>query len=261
MDADILRLILFLAGVALILGTYFWDRHKKINERVHAIRRAQQEASVPETPLTGELPEAADPGAVAAPDEPAEALEQELHDLGELLRDQGGQVSAGSGEQVEFSFSADPDLQEPLPADLPELILQVNLRARNGQLGMDQISQAATEVGLEYGDMKIFHRYEPESGGRVSFSMANLVNPGTFPDTPDSEFRSPGLTLFAQLPGPKDGLAIFSDMLFTAQRLASLLDAQLQDEHHSDLSKQTIEHMREEILEHRRKLQLARSRA
>jgi cell division protein ZipA len=41
--------------------------------------------------------------------------------------------------------------------------------------------------------------------------------------------------------------------------LATLLDGELKDDSHSDLSKQTIEHMREEIQEFHRKLQLAKS--
>jgi cell division protein ZipA len=49
-------------------------------------------------------------------------------------------------------------------------------------------------------------------------------------------------------------------MLFTAERLAALLDGELQDESHSVLSKQTIEHMRGKILEHRRQVQLALSK-
>jgi cell division protein ZipA len=73
-------------------------------------------------------------------------------------------------------------------------------------------------------------------------------------------FSTPGLTLFAQLPGPGDSLAIFSDMLFTAQRLAAKLDAEMQDETHSALTKQTVEHIRSQIMEHRRLVQLARSR-
>jgi len=47
MDADILRLILFLAGVGLILGIYLWDRHKKVNAKVHAIRKAQLGEAIP----------------------------------------------------------------------------------------------------------------------------------------------------------------------------------------------------------------------
>ncbi|OQX40699.1 MAG: cell division protein ZipA, partial [Candidatus Sedimenticola endophacoides] len=66
------------------------------------------------------------------------------------------------------------------------------------------------------------------------------------------------LTLFARLPGPLDGLQVFSDMLMSAERLAAELNGSLQDATHSDLTRQTIEHVREEILEHRRQVHLAK---
>ena len=87
-----------------------------------------------------------------------------------------------------------------------------------------------------------------------------MVEPGAFPADGMETYSTPGLALFARLPGPKDGLTTFSELLFTAERLATLLEGTLQDETHSDLSKQTIEHMREEIQEYHRQLQLARSR-
>jgi cell division protein ZipA len=109
--------------------------------------------------------------------------------------------------------------------------------------------------------MNIFHRYEhPGRKSRVLFSLASMVEPGHFPLDDMSGFSTPGVTLFAQFPGPRDSLATFSDMLFTAERLAAMLDAELQDESHSALTRQTIEHIREEILEHRRQIQLARKK-
>ena len=70
--------------------------------------------------------------------------------------------------------------------------------------------------------------------------------------------KRPGLLMFTQLPGVEDGLVIYSDMLYTAERLRALLGGVLQDESRSALSKQQIEHTRDLILEHRRKVQLAR---
>jgi cell division protein ZipA len=108
--------------------------------------------------------------------------------------------------------------------------------------------------------MQIFHRYTSDGSKKTLFSMASLVEPGFFPFKSMDGFSTPGLILFCQLPGPGDSLAIFSDMLFSAQRLSTTLGGELQDETHSALTKQTIEHIRGQILEHRRLVQLARSR-
>ncbi|AKH19557.1 cell division protein ZipA [Sedimenticola thiotaurini] len=275
MDADILRLILFLAGVGLILGIYFWDRHKKVNARVHAIRKAQQERfESPDVPAERVDPHWSDAPEDGADDrqpvEPAltealddDQLETELRQLDSVAHEPADQVDPAM-QQESFSFTAeDPDdqLDELLQEGLPGLILQIHVVATNGHFSGEQIEQVARDVELEYGDMNIFHRYDTSgSKRRVVFSMASMVEPGVFPLDRMEEFTTPGLALFGQLPGPKDGLVAFSDMLFTAERLAALLDGELQDETHSVLSKQTIEHIRERIREHRRQLQLALSK-
>jgi cell division protein ZipA len=104
--------------------------------------------------------------------------------------------------------------------------------------------------------MQIFHFSDDQ--GRMLFSMANMLNPGTFPMKEMNGFVTPGVTLFSTLPGPTDSMAVFEQMLSVAQRLAALFDAELQDSTHSDLTKQTIDHVREEIIEFERRLKLAR---
>jgi len=127
---------------------------------------------------------------------------------------------------------------------------------RNRRITGDQIMQAARDVGLLEGDMQIFHFSDDQD--RMLFSMANMVNPGTFPLKEMNSFVTPGVTLFSSLPGPAEGMVIFEQMLSAAQRLAALFDAELQDDSHSDLTKQTIDHIREEIVEYERRLKLAR---
>jgi cell division protein ZipA len=290
MEADILRLILLLAGIALIMGIYFWDRHKKMDRRLHAIQRDQEEEQSLEQAADEETGEAErfesaweDRLQQESPEEP-ESIErvepvwegsaqpstedlggntQELEQLNKLVigEHQEQEAEEPTGEQISFAFSEE-DLYEEVTelrdGSSPEKIIQLNIIARNGAAfkGRD-IAQVAAEMELKHGDMNIFHRME---GGKSLFSIASMVEPGFFPKQKLDSFSTPGLILFARLPGPKDGLAIFSDMLFTAERMAALLHGDLQDSSHSDLSRQTIEHMRGEILEHRRQLQLARKR-
>lgn len=288
MDANILRLILFILGVGVILGIYFWDRRKKLDARVHAIKSARNESpseeSIPETEEQEPFQEreerhepAWNQDDVSLPyeeeqeQEPVldestdDEIDGELKRLDELVHDESiGKEPVDldiRGEQTSFSFTADgpEELQDELSnADIPIKILQLNILARSGHFSGADIMRVTKETELIHGDMDIFHRYD--ANGRVIFSMASMVEPGTFDLKQMGQFEAPGLILFGQLPGPQDGLVTFSDMLFTAERITALLDGELQDESHSDLSKQTIEHIRESILEHRRQLQLARSR-
>ena len=254
MDADILRLILFLAGIGLILGIYFWDRQKRNAAKSNAVRRAQQEG-VPglgagwiEPPATDEVPAA------------TETIEDDLVELQQVIHDPNPALNEGTaGEQTRFSFSAEePD--DISDERLPRKILQINLLARREAFSGDAIMQAVRDVDLIHGPMDIFHRYLGDKRSKIIFSMANLVEPGNFDINKIGELSTPGLTLFAQLPGPLDGISLLEEMLSVAQRLAALLDGEIQDDTHSDMSKQTIEHLREEIVEFERQVRLARKK-
>ncbi len=198
-------------------------------------------------------------------------VEEELKRLGDLVNEEGGNKRAAKPEEPraqQFSFrffgSGNDSRQQKAAAPEPQLplkIIQINIVPQEGRFSGDDILCAVSDVNMEYGEWGIYHSYDPASeSDKPVFSLASMVEPGSFPIDRMEEFSTPGLTLFARLPGPKDGLTTFSELLFTAERLATLLEATLQDNSHSDLSKQTIEHMREEIQEYHRQLQLARSR-
>ncbi|MCP3666509.1 MAG: cell division protein ZipA [Gammaproteobacteria bacterium] len=340
MDADLLRLLLFVVGIAFILGIYFRERNKKENARIHAIKQsdefdqpddeAEAESQFSETtedefdepsvepariepswgdsqnisPSTQENhsideseskpadtsielmidPESEIPQTTAtrpplgqvkkAPEPPPyipemlkkessdreEMISEELSKLNQLVKEESTEpeVLTPYGKQTEFSFAAEEE--EPIPDGAPEMIVQLNVVPMEGRIfGGEKLSLAIKEQHLVFGEMSVFHRMD-DTGKHSLFGVASMVEPGTFPDEVMSTFSTPGLLLFARLPGYRDSISIFSDMLATAERLASLLGGHLQDEVHSDLSKQRIENMREEILEHRRQVQLARRR-
>ena len=107
---------------------------------------------------------------------------------------------------------------------------------------------AAEKVGLEFGDMGIYHRLvdgHPEQG--PIFSVANLVKPGNFDMTRIATLQTPGLSFFMALPGPINALDAWEAMLPTAQRLAELLDGLVLDEERNALGRQRIAHIRDEL--------------
>lgn len=133
------------------------------------------------------------------------------------------------------------------------LVIVINLLARPGlEFNGEKIAQALNNAGLELGDMNIFHYFsQSETQAREKiFSLANMVNPGTFDIDNISALKTQGLTLFMQLPGPVDGLIAFEQMLTTAQSLKKELDGELCDETRSALTYQTISHLKEQIKEY-----------
>ena len=165
---------------------------------------------------------------------------------------------------LDFDFAAtndepevEPEVYEDNP-DLPKKIVQINVMRKSGPFSLAEIQRAAKEVDLHYGEMGIYHR--ETAAKRVLFNMASMVEPGTFPQGKKADFATPGLTLFAQIPGPRDGIVVFSDMLMTAERMATMLDAVLYDDTRSKLTRQSIDHTRDSIAEHLRKVAILKNK-
>lgn len=134
-----------------------------------------------------------------------------------------------------------------------EELLIVNVIASKGHtFGGDNIVRALRSQGLRYGEMNIFHRREPMTKAK-QFSVASMVEPGTF-DLSDLEtLASPGMSFFMQLPGPEDATDAFDDMMTTAQHVAFQLGGELRDEQMSVMTGQTREHMRQRIADFARR--------
>lgn len=256
MDSNLLRLILLILGVLLVAGIYFWDRYKR--RGLHMPRKLRKSARRRhlEPTLDGEAPGTTDTqGDKSLP--PGEFVGEPVvrHRWDTSNETQDSQLSM----DLTFSAQGESDYLHLDPAllnEVPRLIVQVVLIAREGPVGGEQIREALQTVDMRFGEMNIYHRLNAQ--GQALFSLASVVEPGSFPENRSEDFSTPGLILFTQLPGVQDGLSIYSDMLFTAERLAALLKAELHDESRSVLTRQTIEHTREKILEHRSQLERLR---
>ncbi|WP_085296781.1 cell division protein ZipA [Cognaticolwellia mytili] len=113
-------------------------------------------------------------------------------------------------------------------------------------------------LGLKYGEMNIFHRHQDNAGnGQVTFSLANMMNPGTF-DLDDIEnFSTQGVTLFMTLPNTGDAFEVFEKMLNAAKQLAVEFKAQLLDDKRNVMTKQAEQHYMGIIREFERKSRIA----
>jgi cell division protein ZipA len=103
---------------------------------------------------------------------------------------------------------------------------------------------------LEHGKYDVFHRLNPD--GAAIFSVASMVEPGTFELEKMSESYYSGITLFAQLPGPVPGMHALNELVACARRLQQSLGGTLQDERGVPLTVHRIERMRQEVREFER---------
>ncbi len=181
-------------------------------------------------------------------------------------------TEAESGLQPAARESADPSVAASAPREAEqsaparqEMIVVFFLKApgREGFRGPEILS-AMEQSGLRHGKMSIFHHYGLEAKSRRQaahanpegvFSVANMLEPGTFNPEDMEHFRSPGLALFMRLPGPLSGRVAFELMLNSAYRLAELLQGGLEDDHHQPLNGEKIAALRAQIedFEHQRR--------
>lgn len=248
-----LRWILLGIGVLVVAGIYLWSRRPIRQERVEP--RFEREA--PSEPAPGDFDVGGDPAlesetfaevepprkreaAAPAPEWP-DAVDRELEELSAAIKEEKGREPAAA--------PAHPDAHE-------KLIVFYLIAPRGEPFTGPQMAAAFDALGLEYGEMQIYHRMAPGALKRSVFSIANLTEPGTFDPVAMDSFTTPGLTLFLQLPAPIDSLKAFDDLDDTAHKLASQLHGELRDDTRSLLSRQRIENLREEVAEFERQQKL-----
>lgn len=127
-----------------------------------------------------------------------------------------------------------------LPSDL--IALFILPKGDNILLG-SQINSSAQAMGLSFGEMNIFH-YRPQE--RNVFSMANMLEPGSFDPNTIHELKTTGLTIFMQI-GGADPMDDLTEMLQRSYQLAGLLDARLCNHKREPLTEQDAEDYRTRV--------------
>lgn len=137
-----------------------------------------------------------------------------------------------------------------------QLILALHVMPRTAARFPGAVLRQAFEAcNLRFGRHQVFHRMD---GSESVFSVANVVEPGSFELDGMDGNEYPGLTLFMLLPGPRGGVAAYADMLATSRQLAQALDGEVLDQERSTLTRQTARHIRERIITYETQLKLRR---
>lgn len=102
------------------------------------------------------------------------------------------------------------------------------------------------ELHLEAGDRGIFYRYA-EDGRQSVFCVANALEPGNFDLAELDGLRTPGLTVFAVLPGPWSARHILTAMHRAALTLADRLDGEVLDGRRAPLTAMSYQTLLDEL--------------
>ena len=125
-----------------------------------------------------------------------------------------------------------------------EKLVTLHITARDRKFTGPELKQAFERHGYYFGSMSIYHCSHEN---QKVFSVVNMVKPGTFDLDNIEQFTTPGLTLFLRLPIVLDADVAFEFLLREATELSEELDGQLRDADRNTLTKQTIQHLHEDI--------------
>ncbi|WP_371378517.1 cell division protein ZipA [Thalassotalea aquiviva] len=143
--------------------------------------------------------------------------------------------------------------------DVPEQeVLALSVVVNEGMISGATLLPTLLTLGMKYGEMEIFHRHLDNAGnGDITFSLANMVNPGTFDLDNMENFTTQGVTLFMTLPNAGEPVQVFKYMLSAAKQIAKEVNGQVLDGKRSVMTAQTEQHYLSQIREFDRKCRLA----
>lgn len=151
---------------------------------------------------------------------------------------------------TEFFATEMPAVEPPPPPE--EKIVTLRLAAPPlERFGGNELVEALRAAGLEHGKFSIFHKCTPT--GATLFSVASLVEPGTFDLERVAARRFPGVSLFAVLPGPLDANATLEVMIATGRQLAENLQGILQDDRGVPMTPQRLADLRAGVADWQRR--------
>lgn len=241
MDRDTVRIILLVVGVVIIAGVYVWGRFKPRILDLMA-RRDEFDEFTAEEDRFAHAKSGSD-GESGGQTAEVAAAEEEIRLHSSEVR--GARVSApreASGGSQEIGKERAMALGAPF-------IIQLSVvsEGREWFRGED-LRDALIDLDLVYGEMGIFHRYDPEYREPL-FSVASLVEPGTFPVSDMGSFRCPGVVFFFQPAKVPNPMEVFDDLVDTCRALAVALGGTIRDQNRARVSESTIVQMRERLAE------------
>ena len=155
-------------------------------------------------------------------------------------------IETSVDEQTSVSDRESTTKQRP-GANCPERFVILYVAAIHEPFEGQHLLECLLDQGMTFGEMDIFHR--TSDAGKILFSSANAVAPGTFVVSEMHQIKTPAISLFMQANLLNDPLAAYDQMVEVAQNLALDLVGEVKDESRSVLTPQTIEHGRQSLVE------------
>ncbi len=108
---------------------------------------------------------------------------------------------------------------------------------------MKSIQHALLGVGLEMSEQQLY--VKKDTMGNAYITVANLLEPGTFPAENLDQFQSPGVVLILQLPTTVRAPAAMHDMIMMARKISQRLNCRLYNAERQLLKESDLQAMRD----------------
>ena len=156
-----------------------------------------------------------------------------------------------SAEQV--APAENTEEPEPKEPELEVIVMNVHCAGDEPFVGT-RLFSSMQQNDLLYGEMDIFHRHTDLSGtGKVLFSVANMMQPGTLKHDDPADFSTKGISFFMTLPCYGDADQNFKLMLKTAQQIADDLGGRVLDDARNFMTPNRIDGYKAQIKEFKAK--------
>ena len=230
-DDNLIRLGILAAGALLILAIFWFGRPPRKTQ-------GTRKSPVPET-------------------DTADLHAAELYEGDTVAAREPASADSAAREQ-ERIVNAESEVGKR-QTDRLDKVVKLFVAARTGtQFEGSDIVVAAEKIGLVYGYGGAYHRLvdrKPQLG--PVFTVANVQHQGSLDVDNIGNLQTPAIAFYLVLPAPIAALDALEMMLPAAQRAAELLGGILLDDQQNALTRQSQQHLREQMRQYDREHEIA----
>ena len=235
MDKDLLRIVIIISGILVMVGMVYWSylRNRKSDHSFNFYDDQDPLGKIDESLI------------IKTDDDDFEIIP-----LGSAVDDEIVSEEHEDFQTVEKTFRTDdnfpaPDEQETIKSELdestteiPALILFSVMAPDKDEFNGAQLIPVLELVGLVYGSTLVFERLDVNN--LVNFTVASIVEPGTFPLDDLDSFTCPGLAFFMQPKAFENPVEVFDDFVAVLHQVSGLLGGVEWDASREPLTEETI---------------------
>lgn len=226
MDSSFFRLVIAISGALLVIGLVLWDwLEKRTLDKTEKVLKEQRK-------------------------EEFEKFEESLSEP-EVVKQDGDEpldlpsFSASKEDEVdEVEESESEEARSSRPPFIQLLVVGQTKTSIDGET----LFPLFESLGLKLGDMDIYHKQVDEAHG-ASFSVANCVEPGTFPEDIAAPFTTPGIALFMEpVEDDNDNLALLAEMYAAAESVAEQFGAVMLDQEKKVIDEESFNRIQQQLI-------------